>query len=317
MADFRKPAESTRSWPEHYERWLDFYQMADELGASSICLAEHHFFTDGFLPQPLTVAAALAARTRRARLATTVLLATLRHPLHLAEEAALVDILSSGRLDLGIGVGYGPGDYEAFGVDMSKRYQIIEQTIIDVRDWWANGVMPPPIAGEVPMWGGFFGPRGARLAGRYGMGLLPSAAAMRNLLEPYREGLVAGGHGADSARMRVPMRFMLATDVDRATELIAPGLTAQRASYQQNSSLGGQASEVPQMDEFQVLTVDEAEVHVKEITAMLPIEEIIVWGRPGLAPEDLAEQNVRLLCTELLPRLTDWDPMTANEESAR
>jgi alkanesulfonate monooxygenase SsuD/methylene tetrahydromethanopterin reductase-like flavin-dependent oxidoreductase (luciferase family) len=246
MADFRKPAESTRRWPEHYGRWLDFYEMADELGASSICLAEHHFFPDGFLPQPLTVAAVLAARTRRARLATTVLLATLRHPLHLAEEAALVDILSSGRLDLGIGVGYGPGDYEAFDVDVSKRYQIIEQTIIDVRDWWANGVMPPPIAGKVAMWGGFFGPRSARLAGHYGMGLLPNTAAMRNLLEPYREGLVAGGHGADWARMRVPMRFMLATDVDRATELIVPGLTAQRASYQQNSSLGGQASEVPQ-----------------------------------------------------------------------
>jgi hypothetical protein len=63
--------------------------------------------------------------------------------------------------------------------------------------------------------------------------------------------------------------------------------------------------------------VVEAEVHVKDTTARLPIEEITVWGRPGLAPEDLAEQNVRLLYTELLPGLTDWDPMRANEESAR
>ena len=104
--DGRNPPQWARPWPEHYARTLELVERAEALGAASVWLSEHHFFEDGYLPQPLTFAAAIAARTSTIRIGTAVLLAALRAPAQLAEEAAVVDILSNGRLDLGVGLGY-------------------------------------------------------------------------------------------------------------------------------------------------------------------------------------------------------------------
>jgi alkanesulfonate monooxygenase SsuD/methylene tetrahydromethanopterin reductase-like flavin-dependent oxidoreductase (luciferase family) len=120
--DGRNPPQWERPWPEHYARTLELVEEAERLGAASVWLSEHHFFEDGYLPQPLTFAAAIAVRTRSIRIGTAVLLAALRTPAHLAEEAAMVDILSSGRLDLGVGLGYRIPEYEGFGRSFDRRF---------------------------------------------------------------------------------------------------------------------------------------------------------------------------------------------------
>src|SRR5580658_9561087 len=112
--DLRNPPGWRRPWASHYARSLEVVEEAERLGAATVWLSEHHFFEDGYLPQPLTFAAAIAARTSRIRIGTAVLLAPLRLPLQLAEEAAVVDVLSGGRLDLGVGVGYRVPEYEGF-----------------------------------------------------------------------------------------------------------------------------------------------------------------------------------------------------------
>src|SRR6476646_2737661 len=76
---------------------LEMCEEADSLGCHSIWLSEHHLFADGYLTQPLTFAAAVAARTRRARIGTAIVIAPLHHPVEIAEQAALVDLISGGR----------------------------------------------------------------------------------------------------------------------------------------------------------------------------------------------------------------------------
>ncbi|HZX53098.1 MAG TPA: LLM class flavin-dependent oxidoreductase [Ilumatobacteraceae bacterium] len=122
FVDGRNPPGWQRPWPEHYARLVDIAAEADDLGADCIWLTEHHGFEDGYLTQPLVLAAAIAARTRRARIGTAVTLAPIRHPLHLAEEAAVVDLLSGGRLELGIGAGYVASEFDAFGTEMQTRF---------------------------------------------------------------------------------------------------------------------------------------------------------------------------------------------------
>ena len=104
--DLRNPPAWATDWSRLYGFSLELCEEAERLGCHAIWLTEHHLFDDGYLPQPLTMAAAVAARTSRVRIGTGVLIAPLHHPVELAEQAAVVDIISSGRVDLGIGAGY-------------------------------------------------------------------------------------------------------------------------------------------------------------------------------------------------------------------
>src|SRR5713101_777560 len=104
--DFRNPPSSARSFETLYADTLKQASLAEELGFDSIWLTEHHFTDDGYLPSMMPMAAAIAARTHRVSIGTYVLLAPFQHPLKLAEDAAVVDVISGGRLRLGIGQGY-------------------------------------------------------------------------------------------------------------------------------------------------------------------------------------------------------------------
>src|SRR5689334_5499750 len=143
FVDGRNPPEWQRPWPDHYARLVDIAVEADELGADCIWLTEHHGFEDGYLAQPLVLAAAIAARTRRARIGTAVTLAPIRHPLHLAEEAAVVDLLSRGRLELGIGAGYVPDEFDMFGADIATRFADLDATYLQLRDLFASSTLTP------------------------------------------------------------------------------------------------------------------------------------------------------------------------------
>ena len=149
---------------------------AERLGIDSVWLSEHHSFDDGYLPQPLTMAAAVAARTTRVGIGTAIIVAPLHHPMELAEQAALVDILSDGRLTLGLGAGYVRDEFDAFGADLDRRYTTTDQRVRELRALLDEdgGVTPPPVQRPFPIWLGYQGPQGAR-TGR-AAGLRPAVA---------------------------------------------------------------------------------------------------------------------------------------------
>lgn len=103
-----------------YRRGVEIAQAADELGFRSTWLAEHHFSTYGLLSRPLTFALHLANKTKRIRVGTAVIVVPLHHPLTIAEEIATVDLLSEGRLDIGLGRGYQRYEFERFGQDLGE-----------------------------------------------------------------------------------------------------------------------------------------------------------------------------------------------------
>src|SRR3954471_8098571 len=96
--DLRTPRAWGTDPSRLYGFTLEMCEEADRLGRHSIWLSEHHLFDDGYLPQPLTMAAAVAARTKQARIGTAILVAPIHHPAEIAEQAAIVDIISNGRL---------------------------------------------------------------------------------------------------------------------------------------------------------------------------------------------------------------------------
>lgn len=108
--------------------------VADDLGFDSLWLTQHHFGSvDSSLPSPLVFLAAVAARTRRIRLGTTVITASLEHPIRLAEDAATLDVISRGRVELGLGTSSSEIEQAAFGVCAGEQRARLHRTALDVR----------------------------------------------------------------------------------------------------------------------------------------------------------------------------------------
>jgi alkanesulfonate monooxygenase SsuD/methylene tetrahydromethanopterin reductase-like flavin-dependent oxidoreductase (luciferase family) len=130
------PKELGRTTGELYAELLEQAEAADELGFDSFWIAEHHFHEYGAIPRPPVWLAAAAQRTRRIRLGSAVVVLPFDNPLRTAEDYAMVDVLSGGRLNLGVGSGYLKHEYAGFGLDIEeKRARFDEALDIVLKAW--------------------------------------------------------------------------------------------------------------------------------------------------------------------------------------
>jgi alkanesulfonate monooxygenase SsuD/methylene tetrahydromethanopterin reductase-like flavin-dependent oxidoreductase (luciferase family) len=114
---------------ELYARALEHAQAAEDLGFRNVWLAEHHFSTYGYLARPVQLATYLAAKTKRLRVGTAVIVVPLHHPLVIAEEIATLDLLAGGRVDIGLGRGYQYYEFERFGLEMDSARARWEEAV--------------------------------------------------------------------------------------------------------------------------------------------------------------------------------------------
>ena len=120
---------SARPSVEVFARAVEIAQHADRLGFDSIWCAEHHFSTYGYLSRPLMLANHIAAKTEQIRVGSAVIVLPLHNPLIVAEEIATADILSGGRLDVGLGRGYQPYEFERLGHDLAESRARFEEGV--------------------------------------------------------------------------------------------------------------------------------------------------------------------------------------------
>lgn len=187
MYDFRNPARWHIPSPEFYHAMLDQMVVAEELGYDHIWLTEHHFTEDAYNPASLSMAAAIAVKTRRIRIGTFVLLMPFIHPVRAAEDAILADILSNGRIDLGVGQGYTHDEFDAFCMDRRERAPRLREGVELIRRLFTEeGVsfegrftrvkdmtlMPRPVQDPPPIWIGARGPKAIRRAAELGANLM-------------------------------------------------------------------------------------------------------------------------------------------------
>jgi probable F420-dependent oxidoreductase len=211
---------------EHIDRCIDEViaeaQLAESCGFDSCFFGEHHQDADGFLPSPLIVATAVAARTRTLRVGTSVILLPLHHPVHLAEDAITLDLVSKGRLVIGVGIGYQPADFRAFSVPVDERVARFEESVQILRLCWAGEpfsfrgkhydledvrIMPRPYQkGGPPLWIGASVEAAARRAGRIADGFVGTpSTGMANaaaLATAYQDAARAARRPAHVVQMR-------------------------------------------------------------------------------------------------------------------
>lgn len=131
--DLRVPPFAATTFAAQYEACLEMAEWADTIGVQSITLSEHHGDPAGFTPAPVTLAAAVLARTSRVAVSIAAALAPLHDPVRLAEQLATVDCLAPGRLSVVLGLGYRRAEFEMAGVDRGSRGRLLEEAVSVLR----------------------------------------------------------------------------------------------------------------------------------------------------------------------------------------
>ena len=247
--------------PGSWDHLTELAVIADEAGVDRLAVSDHVAFgpdldayadpakggvsggrqptgPDGSWLEPLTVVSHLTARTRRVRFGTNILLAALRRPVVLARTAATIDVLSGGRLDLGVGVGWQAAEYDAAGLDFTTRGPQLDHTLAVCRTLWSDNEvdfaddrltfeqisqMPKPTGGHVPIWvSGTINPRAMRRLARFGSGWIPWGADAADLIEsiPRMRAAVADA-GGDPGGIGVVGRLPVVTHDDGAPDVDA------------------------------------------------------------------------------------------------
>lgn len=207
MLTFQNPARWHQPDTELYQEYLRQIVRAEELGYEHVWVAEHHFDTDGWTPSVLPLLAGIATRTQRIRIGTSILILPLHNALRVAEDAATVDILSNGRLDLGIGKGYRINEFAGFGIPREKREALLEEGLEVIRRAWTEEsfsfdgtfyhlkdvrLSPRPVQRpHPPLWIGARGKKAADRAARLGFHLMGTGEAEQQRM--YDQALVSYG----------------------------------------------------------------------------------------------------------------------------
>ena len=316
--DLRDPAIAATAPADRYAAALDMAAWADRIGFVSLTLSEHHGAADGYLPSPLPVAAAMAARTQRISIQIAAMVAAFHDPIRLAEDAAVVDLLSRGRLELVIANGYVAEEFEMFGVPMTDRVARTREVIETLRQAWTGEpfehrgrivrVTPRPHRPGGPKLAlGGSSDAAARRAARLGVSFRPST---NDVWGAYRsERIALGGSDPGDFYGGDTTATFLAADVDATWEAIGPYVLHEANAYGAWAVAAGTdtgyrpAADVDALratGQYKVVTPDDL---VAQLEAQAPFGFVLFHPLMGGMPPELGWQSLRLFADAVLPAL--------------
>ncbi|MBI4269640.1 MAG: hypothetical protein A3I17_10620 [Candidatus Rokubacteria bacterium RIFCSPLOWO2_02_FULL_72_37] len=209
----------------YYPEALEEVTRAEELGFASVWMEEHHSVANHYWPSPFTVLAGFATRTSRVTLGTDIAVAAFYHPVRLAEDVALLDVMSNGRAVLGIALGYKPDEFALYGVDLARRGARFEEQLAIVKGLWTQDrvsfkgtyytvegrLEPRPVRRpHPPLWIGGWGDLTLRRAATLGDNWIPGPTAdLARLLAGKRQFL----GNLEAAGRPTPTEWPLTRDV--------------------------------------------------------------------------------------------------------
>jgi alkanesulfonate monooxygenase SsuD/methylene tetrahydromethanopterin reductase-like flavin-dependent oxidoreductase (luciferase family) len=315
--DMRAPAFGA-STADLYAAALDMAAFSESRGALIAVVCEHHTMADGYLPSPLVLATAMAARTSTLSIMTAVLVLPLYDPIRLAEDMVVLDIISGGRVSHVLAVGYRPEEYEHHGVDFHRRGRIAEEHLSLLlraktgepfdHDGRRIHVTPAPITPGGPRvaWGGGSA-AAAKRAGRFGLDFFAQGGDP-SLEDVYAD--EARAHGHQPGMCMIPpldlaTTIFVADDIDKAWDELGPHLMHDVLSYaaiNEGNTHTASLSPAKTADELRaenrthrVISVDEA-VELIGTGQPLPLQPLI-----GGLPPDIAWRYLRVVTDQVMP----------------
>jgi alkanesulfonate monooxygenase SsuD/methylene tetrahydromethanopterin reductase-like flavin-dependent oxidoreductase (luciferase family) len=314
--DLRSP--DPRLAPDLYRAALEMCEWAEGRGCLAAVVCEHHGSPDGYLPAPMLMAAAIAARTRQLRIMIAALVLPLHDPVRLAEEMAVLDLLGDGRVSYVLAIGYRDEEYRLFGVDRAGRAEQMDRDLAVVLDAIRTGevdtadrkgpVTPRPLNPPSIALGGR-SVAAARRAGRFGLDLIAQNGDPA-LEAAHRDEADRHGHAGGTVLLADPSQpnaLFVADDIDRAWEELGPHLlhdARMYSSWNPGDHDTASLSHATSVDELRaehgshrIVTVDEA-VELVRITGYLGLHPLC-----GGIPPEIAWPYLRRVVDEVLPAM--------------
>ena len=325
--DMRCPGMTPAEAQRHYSAALDMAAFADEAGFDVCVLSEHHGAEDGYLPSPLIMAAAVAGRTTRIPLNVAAMLVPLHDPIRLAEDIAVLDLLSRGRISIVAGLGYRPAEYEMFQRSWRTRGADLEDCLEVMLEAWTGEpfeykgktvqVTPKPFQQPHPMiMIGGSAPASARRAARFGFGFYPPVGDNR-LSQLYHEECERLGNPPGWVTVPDgPGTLFVSRDPDRTWDEIGPYLLHDATTYHawqrddnrmegnvQASAVESHASTVDELRAegvFQILTPEQCLDLVEDLGPFSPLTNHPLCGG---CPIEAGWSSLHLFAQEVMPHL--------------
>jgi alkanesulfonate monooxygenase SsuD/methylene tetrahydromethanopterin reductase-like flavin-dependent oxidoreductase (luciferase family) len=320
--DLRAPGHSAEETAQLYRTAVDMAAWADQNGCTAIALSEHHASEDGYLPAPLTLAAAMAAVTENTVIMIAAALLPLYDPVRLAEEMIVLDHLSRGRIAYTFALGYRPVEYELYGEDWANRGKVADEKLtvllrhLQAESPDASGplVTPRPFnaGGPFVTWGGQT-KAAARRAGRNGIGFL--AQTDDPALEvAYREAALAAGHEPGFCMLPpqdIPSSVFVNDDVDAGWKDVGDALLVDAVSYWAwNSEAGHEGTTASLSSASTVEELRAANGSHRVVTVEEAVQLIGQYGPLGLQPlcggldPEVAWTYLRRVVEQVVPAAT-------------
>lgn len=308
---------------ERYRLATEQIVQAERCGFDSAWIAQHHFHeAEGGLPAPLVFLAHVAARTATIRLGTGIVTLPLEEPIRVAEDAAVLDLLIDGRLELGVGTGGNPTAFAAFGRDSAKRREIFAENLAMLRDALAGralkggDVLYPTLPSLLErVWQATFSAEGSARAGADGDGLMLSRTQPRTkqapnaslpeiqhpIIDAYLNALPPGR----AARILGSRTVFVADTREEALRLAETGLRRSRARFIENGHRppGNSLEEIIAAFDIHVGAPDDVIASLSKDTALARTTDLVCQAHSIDPPHPLILRSIELIAEKVAPAL--------------
>lgn len=301
---------------ELYAAALDMAAFGDSLGLYGISISEHHGVDDGYLPSSITLAAAMAARTQQIKLILSAIIVPLYDPLHLAEQLAVLDLVSGGRAMLVAAGGYVESEFAMFDRDIKKRAAAVEECITTLRKAWTGEpfefrgrtvqVTPKPLQAHMPILMGGSVPAAAKRAGRLADGFITHVP---ELYQVYFDEARAHGKHPLPFRASGPGCVYVTEDPEAAWKELEPYYLHETNAYGRWAASAGVTTSIykPLQSVEELRTYGGYAVVTPQQCIELAHKNQALLMHPlaGGCPPELAWRSLKLFAEKVLPALKD------------
>lgn len=299
---------------------LEQTEAADQLGYKSVWFAEHHFSEYGILTSPQVLLTAAAQRTKNIRLGVSIITLPFHNPIRIAEDYALLDVLSDGRLNLGLGSGYLPHEFAGFKVDgKDKAFRFNDALAVIEKAWTGEEfthegeyfqftdvqLQVTPKQDQVPIWIGSLSSRGGQYIGKMGYNIMGvpyvasnSIAELKQVIADYRNAYREAGH--DEKRINIPLALhtYVAETKEEAERIAKPHLNLYLETRQYGK--GAEYEDLEAREQLLIGTPEDV-VNILKKYQEIGCDHIMMLMNFGGLPHEKVLKSMELVAREVMP----------------